>query len=523
MLPNNQFPSDQPLGQGQLNKVWDLVSGDLRAALGDATFDLWFGQSGLVNVDENHAVISSPGSMWAIWIEENFRDVLKEQLDKYLIDLKGFSLDYSQSKDEQASTESAFPEFENQDPAPPIESSRRRKRKVEKRPLSEEEILEKGKKCGLNEAYTFESFVVGPNSQLAAAASHAAVESPGTKYQPLFFHSQSGMGKTHLLHAIGWAFLRLRPHSKVLYVGAEKFANEYIDGIRNSGEVAFRTKFREVDLLLIDDVQFLGGKSGFQREFFHTFNSIIDQRNQIVIASDCLASEISHLEERLVSRLQWGMTVQVEVPDGATSEAILRKKRDDMNLEVTDDIITKIVRRVCRNVRQLEGALIRTAMVASLNEGVLTEDQLDDLLADMVGDNTKMLGLEEIKRTVGEYFGVDVTEMESKRRTNKITEARQVAMYLSRELTTHSLKEVAGSFAKDHASVVYAVKATKEKSSKSESLRNAIELLRRRMARDGGVRDRQNSISRSRHSLTNGVSDSGSRIDIENSDAERDF
>lgn len=522
MLPNNKFPSDQPLGPGQLRSVWDLVSGDLKTTLGEATFDLWFSQSGLIKVDENHAVISSPGSMYAIWIEENFREVLKLHLSKYLIDLKGFSLDCSQSEDEPAGTESAFPEFENRDQQPIASFAKKSKnRKAPKRPLTPEEILEKGKASGLNEAYTFETFVVGLNSQLAAAAAHAAVESPGTKYQPLFFHSQSGMGKTHLMHAIGWDFLKKRPHARVVYVGAEKFANEYIDAIRNSGEVAFRKKFRDVDLLLIDDVQFLGGKAGFQREFFHTFNSIADQRNQIVVASDCLASEISHLEERLVSRLQWGMTVEVEAPDQATSQAILRKKRDDLKLEISDEIIAEIVTRVSRNVRQLEGALIRTGMVSSLNGGSITREQLDDLLSDMVGSaRAKQLGIEDIKTMVGDYLSVQVSEMEGKRRTNKITEARQISMYLCRELTTHSLKEIARSFAKDHASVVYAVKAIKEKSEKSESLKNTVELLRRRLSR-GNQPNRPTRQGDSRGDLK-ADQDSGFNIDLENS-LSRDF
>jgi chromosomal replication initiator protein len=484
MLPNHQFSTDLPLGPGQLTSAWSLVAEDLKAALGEPTFELWFSQSTLLKVEENHAVISSPGSMYAIWVEENFREVLKVHLGKYLLGLKGFSLDYSQSDEPAAPTGPLFPEFENREADNAAPTRKSKKNRAPKRPLTAEEILEKGREeCRLNESCTFATFVVGANSELAAAAAHAAVETPGTKYQPLFFHSQSGLGKTHLLHAIGWEFLQRRPHARVLYVGAEKFGNDYIDAIRNSKEVAFRNKYRELDLLLIDDVQFLSGKSGFQKEFFHTFNSIIDQKNQIVIASDCLASEIAQLEERLVSRMQWGMTVAVESPDEVTSQAILRKKRDDMKFAVSDETIAQIVKRVSRNVRQLEGALIRTAMVASLNKTEISEGQLDDLLADMAGDHGKSIDLEEIKHAVADYFNVRVPELEGKRRTGKVTEARQVAMYLSREFTTCSLKEVARSFAKDHATVVYAVKTTKEKCEKSETLQNTIDLLRRRISR----------------------------------------
>ncbi len=515
MLSNHQFSTDQPLGPGQLSSVWNLVARDLKIALGEPTFDLWFSQSDLIKVDENHAVISSPGSMYAIWVEENFREILKLHLSKYLLDLKGFSLDCSQSAEMMATTTPIFPEFENREFESPSPSRKSKKNKTQKRPLTPEEILEKGREeCRLNESCTFETFVVGPNSELAAAAAHAAVETPGTKYQPLFFHSFSGMGKTHLLHAIGWEFLQLRPYAKVLYVAAEKFANDYIDAIRNSKEVAFRKKYRDLDLLLIDDVQFLSGKSGFQREFFHTFNSIIDQKNQIVIASDCLASEIAQLEERLVSRMQWGMTVKVDSPDEVTSQAILRKKRDDLKIDVSDDTIAQIVKRVTRNVRQLEGALIRTAMVASLKKAEISESQLDDLLADMVGDHCKSVGLEEIKQAVADYLDISVREMEGKRRTAKVTEARQMAMFLCRELTPCSLKEVARSFAKDHASVVYAVKATKEKFHKSETLQNTVDLLRRRISCGSpsrqGIRATENEESRE-----NLQSDSEPEFDLE--------
>lgn len=491
MLPETKFPTDDPLDNPQLTQVWDGVSEDLKEALGTSTFDRWFGESRLIKVDENEAVISSPGSMYAIWIEENFKDILKFNLDKYLRDLKRFSFDCSASgetgdKSKSATEEVVSAAAESLDP--PI----RKKRKGKKRPLTPEEIEEKGREAGLNETYRFENFVVGENSKLANAASLSVVDSPGT-YQPLFFHSNSGLGKTHLLHAIGWAFLEKRCHATVIYVGAEKFANEYIDAIRNSGEVAFRKKYREVDLLLIDDVQFLGGKSGFQREFYHTFNSIMDRRNQIVIASDCIATEIAQLEERLVSRLQWGMTVQIHPPSEETREAILRSKRDRWNLVVNDRIISKIVDCVPGNVRQLEGALIRAAMVSSMAEGELHEDGVEEILADMVDARPdRPLGLEDIKTTVADYFDVEVKDLEGKRRMARITEARQVAMFLCRELTDHSLKEIAMSFAKDHATVVYAVKTTKSKCEKSESLKNSVEMLRRRIRRE-----RSHPVSRS--------------------------
>ena len=514
------FPTDQPLRSAELNTVWDAVSVDLKSALGEATFELWFSQSRLVRVEGHRAVISAPGSMYAIWIEENFRDVLKFSLSKYLEKLDGFSFDFSQAEEKPVSQESFFPELdekqgESDQPDPVASAPKKGKRKKKRRPLTEEEFLEKGRKAGLTEVHSFENFVVGENSELAVAAAHAVVEKPGSTYQPLFLHSGSGMGKTHLLHAIGWEFLRQRPHSKVLYVGAEKFANEYIDGIRNHSESAFRKKFREVDLLLIDDVQFLGGKSGMQREFFHTFNTLINNRNQIVLASDCLASEIPQLEERILSRMQWGLTVEIDPPSEMTSEAILRRKRDDWQVKVSDSAISQIVQCVSSNVRQLEGALIRTALVASMGEEELGHEKIDDLLADMVDmERAKPVGMEDVKLTVADFFNVDVTDLEGKRRTSEITKARQVAMYLCRELTDHSLKEVGASFAKDHASVVYASKTVKTKCEESESLRGSVELLRRRMTRGSiaadvaRLREKRNQNRQFRSNRDEGLSSS---------------
>ena len=483
MLPNNQFPSDQPLGDEQLKTVWTAVSSDLKESLGDATFDLWFENSNLVEVENHYALISSAGQMYSIWIEENFRDLIKSSLSKYLIDLKDFSVAGPDLGPDSKKTN--FPdkvEVEIEEQQSIATPTRQRRRKKAKRPLSDEEILEKGIAAGLNESQTFDNFISGPNSKLAKASALALVEKVGTQ-KPLFYHAPSGLGKTHLLHAIGWGVLSKRPHSKIRYITAEEFANEYIDAIRNNKDIKFRKKYRDIELLLIDDIQFLGGKSGLQTEFFHTFNSIANQRNQIVVASDCLASELTQLEERLVSRLQWGMTVEISSPDAETSEAILRQKRDEWQLGIDDHLISCIVQRVNKNVRQLEGALIRTAMVNSMNDEPLVEDELDEILADMMSTQETLINLNTIKESVAEHFNVEVKLMESKRRMAKITEARQVAMFLCRELTNHSLKEIAISFAKDHASVVYATKTVKAKCEKSESLRNSVDMLRRRITR----------------------------------------
>jgi len=260
--------------------------------------------------------------------------------------------------------------------------------------VSEKKLFELGRASGLVEIFRFENFVPGENSELAWAASRAVADQPGKTYQPLFFHSACGLGKTHLLHAIGWESLRLRPKSRIIFVTAEQFANDYIDAIQKNALVPFRKRYREADLLLIDDVQFLGRKEGLQREFFHTFNRLADNQKQIVLASDCPASEIVELEDRLVSRFQWGLGVEIHRPGLETRAAILRRKRDDWKMQVSDDLINVIVERVRGNVRALEGALIRVAMVTTMSESPVSPAQVVEVIADISGgQETRQVGV----------------------------------------------------------------------------------------------------------------------------------
>ncbi|MEQ1841332.1 MAG: chromosomal replication initiator protein DnaA, partial [Verrucomicrobiales bacterium] len=352
--------------------------------------------------------------------------------------------------------------------------------------VSEKKLLERGRAAGLVEIFRFENFVPGENSELAWAASRAVADQPGKTYQPLFFHSACGLGKTHLLHGIGWESLRLRPKSKIIFVTAEQFANDYIDAIQKNALVPFRRRYREADLLLIDDVQFLGRKEGLQREFFHTFNRLADMRKQIVLASDCPASEINELEERLVSRFQWGLSVEIHRPGLETRAAILRRKRDDWKMQVSDELINVIVERVRGNVRALEGALIRVAMVTTMNEEPISPEQVAEIIADICdGQDTRQVGAEEIKRAVAEHYDIDVQILSGKKRTARIAEARQVAMYLVRTLTDLSLVEVAAGFAKDHGTVIYAVRKVKKRCDDSASFKSTVELIKRRLVRGG--------------------------------------
>lgn len=487
-----KFPINvsEPLKSQHLEAVWELFLKDIEPLVGDSAFQRWFADVRLTKAEPEKLVISAPGSIYAIWIEENFKEIVYSTFSKYF---SGFDRIVFEIHEPDSNVgKSKRPKSTGSKKAG---KKKRKKGASGKRALihqeiSEDELLRRGRASGLVEIYRFSNFVTGENSDMAAAAAHAVADSPGRTYQPLFFHSASGLGKTHLLNAIGWETIQQRPKSKVLFVSAEKFANDYIDAIQKNSLVGFRKKYRELDLLLIDDVQFLGRKDGLQREFFHTFNSISDSQKQIVLASDCPASEIVQLEERLVSRFQWGLTAELHKPGLSTRAAILRHKRDDWNLAVSDEIINNVVERVQGNVRLLEGALIRVAMATTMNNGTITQEVISEILADIQGDDASFhLGMEEIKETVSEHYNVSVNLINGKKRTARIAEARLVAMYLVRTLTEYSLVEIGANFGKDHASVIYAVKRIKEKCEKSDTMKNTVELLRRRLARGGSKTD----------------------------------
>ena len=480
---HNRYPLDTKLEltHPQLTALWSDVSRDLRAQLSDSTFDLWFGDFKLTSVTFAEVVMLAPGTMYAIWVEENFKSSLISTFEKYLTSCARVRFEVAEFSGQE---DGSIGELIDHEPSKEGRTKQTSRLLVEK--VSEKKLLERGRASGLVEIFRFENFVSGENSELAWAASRAVADKPGKTYQPLFFHSACGLGKTHLLHGIGWESLRQRPNSKIIFVTAEQFANDYIDAIHKNALVAFRKRFREADLLLIDDVQFLGRKEGLQREFFHTFNRLADNQEQIVLASDCPASEIVELEDRLVSRFQWGLSVEIHRPGLETRAAILRRKRDDWKMQVSDELINIIVERVRGNVRALEGALIRVAMVATMSEAPITEAQVAEVIADISGGpETRQVGVEEIKRAVAEHYDLDVPVLAGKKRTARVAEARQVAMFLVRNLTDLSLVEIAAGFAKDHGTVIYAVKRVKKRCDDSSSFKSTVELIKRRLVRGG--------------------------------------
>lgn len=338
----------------------------------------------------------------------------------------------------------------------------------------------------LNPNYTFDSFIIGSSNNFAHAACLAVAQSPARAYNPLFIYGGVGLGKTHLMQAIGNHVLSHK-QAHVCYLSCEAFTNDYIDAIQNRSLVDFRRKYRQCDLLLIDDIQFLAGKERMQEEFFHTFNALFDQHKQIVLTCDRPASEIPGLEHRLVSRFEWGLVTELEAPDVETRIAILRKKQDVMNLHLDDDALLYIAEHIRSNIRRLEGALIRAASYASLTGQKLTVETMEYLLRDTLDqEQQEAVTIESIQRSVADHYDIRLADMTSKRRPQSIAFPRQVAMYLSRQLTTHSFPMIADAFGRNHATVLHACKLVEDKMGDDAQLRQTVTLIKQKLSRRNG-------------------------------------
>ncbi|NNE90843.1 MAG: chromosomal replication initiator protein DnaA [Verrucomicrobiales bacterium] len=488
-----RFDAAEPIEEKALNLIWRQVSIDLSSAIGDQAYERWFSPLNLVRVTKDETLVSVPNSIYSIWVENNFKAELDNSLSHYLRNhgpVKYHQLAEEISEDsmpadaEQSEFNLGVSKPGKDGDQKEKESSTRKSGRRKKQGHHDCPDLEKlrrlGQKAGLNDQYLFDNFVIGDSNQMAAAASDAVSKMPGGRYQPLFIHSGSGLGKTHLLHAIGWLTLELRPNSKVVLLSAESFTNEYVTALQNKTITRFRNKYRKVDLLLIDDVHFLANKMGLQEEFFHTFNSLNDSMKQIVMTSDLPPHEISQLEERLVTRFQWGLATQILQPNEETRTAILRRKRDEWELNVSDSLIDFISGRIHNNVRLLEGALIRCSMVLNLNGGKITRPELEGIIADLQSScETKRVSGDDIQHAVAEEYDLSTRDLTGRRRTARVAEARHVAMLLTRELTDHSLIEIGESFCRDHGTVIHGINSLKRKMEKSTSIRGTVDKLRR--------------------------------------------
>ena len=336
-----------------------------------------------------------------------------------------------------------------------------------------------------NPRNTFETFVVGSNNSFAHAAAMAVAQQPGKAYNPLFLYGGTGLGKTHLLHAVGQHMVATKKTAKVSYVTSEKFTNEYIAAIQENQLVKFRKKYRQTDVLLIDDIQFLAGKERIQEEFFHTFNTLHEANKQVVLTCDRPASEIQNLEHRLVSRFEWGLVTDLQPPDVETRLAILGNKVKTMGVEIPEEVLTFLANRIRTNIRRLEGALIRVASYAHLTGKELTNDVVENLLREILQEEGRhTITIEVIQKKVAEKFDLRMADMTSKRRPENIAFPRQIAMFLSRHLTEHSLSAIGETFGgRDHGTVLHACRLVKDRMEIDANVRQTVHYLEKQLLR----------------------------------------
>ena len=329
---------------------------------------------------------------------------------------------------------------------------------VEKQELEKSKEVSMGySNSSLNSNYTFDTFVVGNNNSFAHAAALAVAEAPGTSYNPLFLYGGVGLGKTHLMHAIGNEILRSNKEAKILYVTSERFTNEFIDAIKNNKMETFRNKYRTIDVLLIDDIQFIVGKERIQEEFFHTFNTLYESKKQIILSSDKPPRDLQLLEDRLKSRFEWGLIVDISLPDYETRFAILRKKAETENIIINDEILSNIAMKIDTNVRELEGVLNKLIAISSLTHSPITIESAEKHINEVVLKKEKVISAEYIQEVVAKYFNIDKRELKNSKRSNDIAFPRQIAMYLCRDVSSMSYPQIGNDFGKrDHSTVMHA-------------------------------------------------------------------
>src|SRR6202165_1200286 len=442
-------------------QLWQKLSAALKPQVSADTFKRWFSAVELVEATEKSLTFTVPNNIYQFWIESNHMAALQIAITKAC------------GGPRKVKFSSPSGSLSNAD-ADDIAVAK------EPQPESRRDARAPGSTLGLNPRNTFESFVIGPNNEIAHAASLAVAQSPARTYNPLFIYGGVGLGKTHLMQAIGQYVSAKKKSTKVMYLSSELFINEFIDAIQHNNLVKFRKRYRQADLLLIDDIQFLGGKERSQEEFFHTFNTLFDGHKQIVLSSDRPASEIANLEHRLVSRFEWGLTAELQPPAIETRMAILRKKARTMQIKLSDEVFEFLANRIRSNVRRLEGALMRVASFASLSSGKeLTQEVIEHLLKDILQEEARQaVTIEQIQRKVAEHFDVRLADMTSKRRPANIAFPRHIAMYLVRELTKMSLNEIGDAFGgRDHGTVLHACKLVKKRMKEQDSIRQTISFI----------------------------------------------
>ena len=434
--------------------------------LSSDTYNLWFAPLRADAIEGSTLILEVANDFCEVWLKENYTGLLQDVLTV----AGGRPL---QAKFKVASaTSTAAPPAKEGASKPKITS-----------PANDRSTT--NNEWNFNPKNTFDTFVVGNNNNFAHAAALAVAQAPGKSYNPLFLYGGVGLGKTHLLHAIGQYVASHKKGARVSYVSSEKFTNEYIDGIQNNKLATFRKKYRQTDVLLIDDIQFLAGKERIQEEFFHTFNALHEAHKQIVLTCDRPASEIQNLEQRLVSRFEWGLVTDLQPPDVEMRLAILHKKAQLMGVVLPDEIINFLANRIRTNIRRLEGALIRVASYASLTGRKLSVEVVEGLLREILHEEGRFsINIEAIQKKVAEHFDIRLADMTSKRRPENIAFPRQIAMFLSRQMTENSLNTIGEAFGgRDHGTVLHACRLVKDRMEIDAHVRQVVHYLEKQLTR----------------------------------------
>lgn len=430
-----------------LDQIWESVLGLIKVELTEVSFNTWLKSIEPVSLEDDEIILGAPNDFTKGILEGRYFNLIKNAIKQ--VSGKNYQIRFIIPGEQIKQTQLQ----------------------------PEKETVKAMNKSQLNPKYTFSTFVTGKSNEFAHAASLAVAEAPAQAYNPLFLYGGVGLGKTHLMHAIGHYILSQNPDSKVVYVSSEKFTNELINSIREYRNEEFRNKYRNVDVLLIDDIQFIAGKEGTQEEFFHTFNALHEANKQIIISSDRPPRDIPTLEDRLRSRFEWGLTTDIQAPDLETRMAILRKKATLENLEIPDDVVLLIANKIHSNIRELEGALIKVVAYSSLTNRSITEELAEEALKDIISNHKPVeITVDLIKDKVSKRFNIRIDEFSSKKRTRAIAYPRQVAMYLTRELTDLSLPKIGDEFGgRDHTTVIHACEKISNDINKDNLFRKKID------------------------------------------------
>src|SRR5213593_70305 len=435
-----------------LDSLWARLLESVSHKVPPAAFDSWLRPCRLLAVEGDHLKIGAPNPFSRDWLIQHHLQTLQQAAQSVVGGQPRLTIVVDESAAEPAPTADA---------PPPLAA----------RPGG-------GSTEGLNPRYTFDTFVVGSSNQFAQAACQAVAELPSKAYNPLFIYGGVGLGKTHLLHAVGYQSAKLFPGMIVVYITSERSTNELINAIRYDRTAEFRGRYRNIDLLLIDDIQFISGKERTQEEFFHTFNDLYESRKQIIVSSDSSPKDIPEIEERLRSRFEWGLIADIQPPDFETRVAIIKKKAALERVRLGDDVAYLIASRIKSNIRELEGSLTRMIAVCALTAREMTVDLAQEVLGELWGEDEKIITIDQIQRRVCDFFGLKLSDLKAKNRTKAIAFPRQVAMYVSRQMTHSSLSEIGRAFGgKDHTTVLHAVDKIQTLLQEDPKLRKTIDGL----------------------------------------------